>query len=247
MTFDNLEFIKNDTLARQISFKDKSGGYLGRTVTQVILTVKNPFDTKKDGLAKWDSTTVPTHVQIKDGKVFEVDSQKLGLTTVNESYWSFRDGVLNWNYFAGFENVAVTGAKGDNFVIGVGFIPLLEKGYDSVIINGKPYAIDLSKPTNAGTVLYTFEPLESNATSVTFAERSNLKLRNNFRTKSAICKAAKSLVGSFRDRIVDKEIAVQKLIRNEMASKILFEQEDYDSSDKLLRENVQILNYLGLC
>lgn len=247
MVFNNLELVSNDLMSRVINFRDKSGGYTGRTVTQIILTVKNPFGTGKDGLAKWDSTTIPTHTQIKDGKVFSVDSQKLGLTTTAQGYLTFRDGVINFNYFVGFEDVSVTGVKGDSFVIGSGFIPLLELGYDSVIINGKPYVIDLSKPTNAGTVLYTFEPLESDTTSLTFAERSNLKLRNNFLTKSAICVGAKALSGSFRDRIVDKEIALQKIIRNEMASKELFLQKDYDSSDKLLKENVQILNYLGLC
>jgi len=246
MVFDNLKFIKSNQLARQISFQDDSGGYLGRTVTQVLLAVKDPFDTGKEGLAKWDSTTIPTHTQIKDGKIFEVDSQKLGLTTVNQSYYTFKDGVLNFDYYVGFEQVAVTGAKGDNFVIGSGFIPLLEKGYDGVIINGKPYALDLSKPTNAGTVLYLFEDLPKDITSLTFAERSNLKLRNNHRTKCAIGKVAQVLIGGYRDRIVDREIAVQKLVRNEMASKILFEQEDYLASDKLLKENVEIIKWMGL-
>lgn len=247
MVFNNLELVSNDLMSRVINFRDKSGGYAGRTVTQIILTVSNPFGTGKDGLAKWDSTTIPTHIQIKDGKVFSVDSQKLGLTTTAQGYLTFRDGVINFDYFVGFENVAVTGTKGNNFVTGTGFISLLEKGYDSVIIKGKPYAIDLSKPTNGGVVLYLFEELSESTTDLTFAERSNLKLRNNFRTKMAICAGAKSLSGSFRDRIVDREVALQKIIRNEMASKELFLQEDYDSSDKLLKENVQILNYLGLC
>ena len=236
MVFGNLKFIKSSQLARQISFQG-SGGYLGRTVTQVILTVKDPFDTGKDGLAKWDSTTIPTHTQIKDGKVFEV----------NQSYYTFKDGILNFDYYVGFEQVAVTGGKGDNFVISsTNLIPYLEKGYDSVIINGKPYALDLSKPTNAGTVLYLFEDLPEDVTSLIFAERSNLKLRNNHRTKCAIGKAAQVLIGGYRDRIVDREIAVQKLVRNEMASKILFEQEDYLGSDKLLKENVEIIKWMGL-
>lgn len=248
MVFNNLELVSNDLMSRVVNFRDKSGGYTGRTVTQIILTVNNPFGTGKDGLAKWDSTTIPTHTQIKDGKVFSVDSQKLGLTTTDQGYLTFRDGVINFDYVVAFENVTITGVKGDTFVTSsTNLIPYLEQGYDSVIINGKPYAIDLSKPTNGGTVLYTFEPLEANTTSLTFAERSNLKLRNNFRTKQAICAGAKALSGSFRDRIVDKEIALQKIIRNEMASKELFLQEDYDFSDKLLKENVQILNYLGLC
>ena len=108
MNEKNIKLVSSDTQARRITFQDvKEGGYT--TPTQVVvLTIDNPFGTKKDGVVRYQNTLdsdhpeyliIPTSQQISEGIVFTVDSYTLGVTDETQGYYSFRDGVLNVNYY----------------------------------------------------------------------------------------------------------------------------------------------------
>ena len=253
MSKDNLRLVSSNNLARQISLQLNPEEPYTTPVTTVVLRVDNPFDTKKNGVVKYVNTfdpnhpewlVIPTASQIGDGKVFLIDSNKLGITGYDESYLSFRDGVLNLNLYVGLQTVSVTGDKDTNWLIGTGLETLLQN-YDSVIIGSETYELRKDLPTNGGTVVYLDRYLEEDVTSVTFAERNNLKVFNDFKSKCIIAKSS-ALLGTdlYPNRTSDKEQAVLKVIRNKMAASILFEQEDYKGAERLLLENIEIGNHL---
>lgn len=258
MNEKNIKLVKSDTQARRITFQDvKEGGYT--TLAQVVvLTIDNPFVTKKDGVVRYQNTfdpehpeylVIPTAQQIAEGIVFTVDSYILGVTKEDQGYYSFRDGVLNVNYYVSDDTLEVTGVKGTNWLIGSGFEPYLEK-YDSVIIGTEVYQImkGLNYPSNAGTVIYLDRDLTADVTEVYVAERSNLKVLNNTLTKTVIARGACIMADPLyrNNGILEKQNGVLKVMRNNEASRILFEREDYAEADRLLRENVEIGRFLNL-
>src|SRR5690606_18191019 len=135
MSKDNLRLVSSNNLARQISLQLNPEEPYTTPVTTVVLRVDNPFDTKKDGVVKYVNTfdsnhpewlVIPTASQIGDGKVFDIDSNKLGISGYNEPYVSFRDGILDINCYVGLQTVSVTGAEGADYLIGTGLNLLLE-------------------------------------------------------------------------------------------------------------------------
>lgn len=258
MNEKNIRLVKSDTQARRITFQDvKEGGYT--TPTQVVvLNVDNPFGTKKNGTVRYQNTldldhpeylVIPTAGQISDGIEFTVDSYTLGVTKEDQGYYSFRDGVLNVNYYVSDDTLEVTGVKDTNWLIGSGFEPILEK-YDSVIIGKEVYQImkGFNYPSNAGTVIYLDRDLTEDVSEVHVAERSNLKVLNNTVTKTTIARGACIMADPLyrNNGILEKQNGVFKVIRNNEASRILFEREDYAEADRLLTENVEIGKFLNL-
>lgn len=251
----NLKLISSDVNTRQMTLQDTSVGYTSPALC-ILLVIDNAFGTNKDGVVRYQNTFDPTHpeylvipkaVDIGNGTTFTVDSYKLGITESTQGYLSYREGVLNLNYYVGLEVVTASGTKGESWLVGTGFDPIIEN-YDSVIIGKEVYQILKDRPSNAGTVMYLDKSLSQDVTEVTVAERSNLKIRNNFQTKKAIAKVACILTDSnyFRPSVSEKSNRVMKLIVNDTASKILFENEDYIGSEKLLNENILIIQSLGI-
>src|SRR5690606_7156347 len=162
MNADNLRLVGHNKMARQITLQlNKEGGY-SRPVSEVVLQINDPFSVNKTGTLKHVNNLnpnhpewliVPTAQEIADGKIFTVDSNKLGISGYNEPYLSFRDGVLNLDLYVGLQTVSVTGAEGTDYLIGTGLNLLLE-AYDSVIIGQEVYQLRKDMPTNGGTVVY---------------------------------------------------------------------------------------------
>lgn len=201
-----------------------------------------------DGVQVFDETTNPTASQIGNGEVFETDSHSLGVTKYDQGYYSFREGIVEVDLHLGMDVVEVTGAKGDFFVIGTGLQDVFDN-YDSVLIGGEVYIIDKSKDTNAGTILYFDKDLSKDISEMTVAIRESTKVLSNMRTKKIIAKSAHILSNDYpssRYRVLEKENGVLKVIKNKLASEIFFERGDYSKADFMLRENVQIGNYLGV-
>lgn len=161
MNTDNLRLVGHNKMARQITLQlNKEGGY-SRPVSEVVLKINDPFSVNKTGTLKHvneldpnhpEWLIVPTAQEIADGKVFTVDSYKLGVTDANSGMNSFRDGVLNLNLYVGLQTVSVTGVGGTDYLIGTGLNLLLE-AYDSVIIGQEVYQLRKDMPTNGGTVV----------------------------------------------------------------------------------------------
>ena len=250
MNADNLRLVGHNKMARQITLQlNKEGGY-SRPVSEVVLQINDPFSVNKTGTLKHVNNLnpnhpewliVPTAQEIADGKIFTVDSNKLGISGYNEPYLSFRDGVLNLDLYVGLQTVSVTGAEGTDYLIGTGLNLLLE-AYDSVIIGQEVYQLRKDMPTNGGTVVYLDKELKEDTSEVVFAERNNLKIFNDFRTKCIIGKSAYILLNT--KRVPEKEQAILKVVRNKVVAEVAFEQTDYLLADRLLRENVDIGNYL---
>lgn len=240
----SLHFINADVQGRQWTFKLDP---IGSPVLKATLVVKRPFE-GMDGVQVFDDTTTPTASQICNGEVFEIDSNSLGFTKDDQGYYSFRDGIVEVDLHLGMDIVEVTGARGDFFVIGTGLQDVFDN-YDSVLIGDKVYIIDKSKDTNAGTVLYFDKDLTEDISEMTVAIRENTKVLSNLRTKIIIAKSAHILSNDYpssRYRVLEKENGVLKVIKNKLASEIFFERGDYSKADFMLRENVQIGNYLGV-
>ena len=229
-------------MARQITLQYTSEESSSATVpTSVVLKIDNPFDTGFEGSTLYQGVEASN---IGLGKVFDVNSNTLGLTDANSGVNSFRDGILNINFYVGLQTVSVTGDKDTNWLIGTGLETLLQN-YDSVIIGSETYELRKDLPTNGGTVVYLDRDLNEDVTNVTFAERNNLKVFNDLRSKCIIAKSS-ALLGTdlYPNRTSDKEQAVLKVIRNKVAASILFEQEDYKGAERLLLENIEIGNHL---
>lgn len=252
----DLKLIKHDTMTRQLTFQIKPEEAYPLQASIIVLEFDNPFGTGKDGVVRYQNTfdpqhpeylTIPKAQEIGNGKVFTVDSHKLGLSTSEQGYSTFKDGVINVDAYVGQQSISVTGVKDTNYLVGTNLTEIATS-FDAVIVGTDVYKIDKSKPTNAGTVLYLFEDLKSDVTSVTVAYRSNLKLYNNFRTKCLIGKSAHILTNDYSTHydILEKERGVLKVIRNDIASRICFEQEDYEKAERLLKENIQIGLRLGI-
>ena len=240
----SLHFINTDVQGRKWTLKSDP---IGSPAIKATLIVKRPFE-GIDGVQVFDGTTNPTASQIGNGRVFETDSNKLGITKDDQGYYSFRDGIVEVDLHLGMDIVEVTGTKGDFFVIGTGLQNVFDN-YDSVLIGDEVYIIDKSKDTNAGTVLYFDKDLSEDISEMTVAIRESTKVLSNLRTKKIIAKSAHILSNDYpssRYRVLEKENGVLKVIKNKLASEIFFEREDYSKADFMLRENVQIGNYLGV-
>lgn len=253
-----LKFVKSDPMSRQLTLQwVKPDGSPIINASVAVLAIDKPFPKGGDGSVRYQNTLNPSHpeylidpkaIDIGGGKVFEVDSYKLGITKVDEPYYSWRDGVINVNIYVGGDNITVTGLKDTNYLVGTGLQPILEN-YDSVIVGKDVYQLDKSKSTNAGTILFLTSDLKEDVSSVTVAVKDNLKLYNDFRTRCAIAQVAQVLTDTnyYRPSVNEKSQAVLKLITNKQASKILFDQESYLEADRLLQENIDIIKFLQLC
>lgn len=252
-----LLIISSNEMARQVSLQwDKPEDSPITTASTVIVRVENPFGTKQDGSVKYvnvfdpdfpEHLVIPTAYEIGEGMVFKIDSYKLGITESDKPYYSFRDGVINFDIYVGGSNINVAGEEGDEFIVGTDLGEVLEN-YDSIIVDDQVYQLLKDKSTNAGTVLYLDRPLETDITSATVAVRDNLKVRNNFRTKCALGKMVPLLADSnyYRPSLDEKQVAIMKVLKNDVASRYLFDSRDYLGSEKLLLENLQIIKWLGL-
>lgn len=241
----SIRFIKFDPMSRVMTLQDNhdSGSYpVGEAVSTAYVTVDNPFGNSKDG--KYE---IPNPVDVTNGKVFDIDSHKLEVTDEDESYLSFKEGVFDVNYYVGFAQIDVTGNEGDIYLTGNNLVPVAST-YDSVIIEGEIYEIDKSKDTNAGQILFLQSPLKSDATEATVALRFVAKIYNDFRSKYIIARSAHILGNNYpnsvRNRLLEKENGVLKVIKNRIASKIFFEQGDYLKATRLLKENLEIGEWL---
>ena len=245
MANKELKLISADKMVRELTFQYTTDEVPKPTLTKVVVTMKDPFNLKKDGKAVFTSSTIPKTSEIGAGKTFKLNSQLLGVTDFYSSYLTFKDGVQVC-YGADKEVLSVTGVKGNNYLIGTGLQPILES-YDSVILpNNDVLQLDKSKPTNGGTVLYFLSDLTQDVTSFNPAWRTTVKLKNDFRTKAVLCKVVHILGSDYRSKIDEKENAVQKLIRNKMTADLAWEMEDYDLVDQLLKENIRIGEWLGV-
>ena len=258
MENNSLKLIGTDTYARKITFQDvKQGGY-STPLIAVLITIDNAFGTGKNGVTRYQNKVdldhpkyliLPTATDIGLGKAFTVDSYTLGVTDITQGYYGFREGVLNVNYYASDLQIQVRGVKGTNWLIGAGFDDIVSK-YDSVIIDQEVYQImkGAEYPTNAGTVLHLDRDLHRDTDKVLCAERSNLKVLNNETTKVIIARGACIMADPLyrNNGILEKQNGVLKVIRNKIASQILFDRHDYTKADKLLRENVEIGRFLNL-
>lgn len=246
-----LRFVDIDSQSRIIKLQDvgKYIDILNTDVEAVIVEVdgKNHVRYNKEFDPEHpDYIVIPNATQIVDGKAFEIDSYKLGITDENESYESFRGGVLDINYYVITGSIELEGEKGDEYLIGED-LHLIYENFDSIVAGGKIYKINKTIPTNAGTVLYLTKPLEEDVSEVEVAYRGNLKVKNDYDTRKILAKTARVL--TYRDAtpsIWDRKEAIMKLIHNWEASKILWELEEYDEVDLILSENVEIGYYLGL-
>lgn len=240
----SLNFIKTDTMGRKWTFQlDKETS----PVIKGVLLIKRPFE-KEDGVQVFDEDTTPSISEIGNGKVFDTDSNKLGITKDDQGYYSFRDGIVEAEFHLGFDEVFVTGSEGDFFAIGTGLQQVFDN-FDSVLIGEDVFTIDKSKSTNAGTVLYFDKELPEDITSMVVSKRYSTKVLSNLRTKTIIAKSAHILSNDYpssRYRILEKENGILKVIKNKIASEIFYEQEDFIKADFMLRENVQIGYYLGV-
>src|SRR5690606_6786002 len=225
----SLHFINTDVQGRKWTLKSDP---IGSPAIKATLIVKRPFE-GIDGVQVFDGTTNPTASQIGNGRVFETDSNKLGITKDDQGYYSFRDGIVEVDLHLGMDIVEVTGTKGDFFVIGTGLQNVFDN-YDSVLIGDEVYIIDKSKDTNAGTVLYFDKDLSEDISEMTVAIRESTKVLSNLRTKKIIAKSAHILSNDYpssRYRVLEKENGVLKVIKNKLASEIFFEREDYSKAD----------------
>lgn len=252
-----LLIISSNEMARQVTLQwDKPEDSPIDNASNVIVKVANPFDTKEDGVVKYvnvfdpdvpENFVIPTASEIGEGKEFTLDSYKLRVTESDKPYYSFRDGVINFDIYVGGSNISVTGNEGDEYITGSGLLDVIEN-YDAIMVDDSVYNLIKDRSTNAGTVLYLDKPLVSDVSSVTVAVRDNLKVRNNFRTKCALGNAAHILSDSnyYRPGLDERQNAVMKLIKNDIASKFLFESRDYIGSERMLMENLSIIKWLGL-
>lgn len=253
-----LKFINSDLNARKITLqyeKPEDSPITGQVDT-VLIEVTNPFSDKKTGITVFKNAldpdhpeylTNPTAGQIGSGKVFDLDSFKLGNTKSDGGYKTFRDGVIDINAWIGAFVNPFQGNEGEPFVTGNGFIDILEN-YDGFIVDNVGYRFLKDRSTNAGTVIYLNKPLHRSIDNAVVSLVDNLKLYNDFRTKQAICKIATILTEKsyYRPGLDERQKACLKLLSNKQASSILFEQKSYLESNRLLTENVEISNWLGV-
>lgn len=258
MENNNLKIINADVIARRITFQDvKEGGYTTPLIA-VLVTIDNAFGTGKDGITRYQNVPDPNHPEylispsaqnIGLGQVFTVDSYTQGVTDITQGYYEFKEGVLNINYYTSDLQKQVEAVKGTNWLIGTGFDDLVEK-YDSVIIDTQVYQImkGLDYSTNGGTVIYLDRDLHRDVDDVLFAERSNLKALNNEVTKTIIARGASILADPLyrNSGSLERQNGVLKVIRNNIASQILFDRYDYAEANKLLLENLEIGRFLNL-
>src|SRR5699024_1509136 len=253
-----LKFINSKLNARKITLqyeKPEDAPFQNQADT-VLVEVTNPFSTKESGVTVFKNQvdpdhpeyfTTPTAGQIGNGKVFDLDSYKLGITESDQGYLTFRDGVIDINAWIGAFVNPFEGNEGEPFVIGEGFIGILEN-YDGFIVDNIGYRFLKDRSTNGGTVLFLDKPLHRDIDNAVVSLVDNLKLYNDFRTKQAICKIATILTEKsyYRPGLDERQRACLKLLTNKQASSILFEQKSYLESNRLLVENVQIIGWLGL-
>lgn len=251
-----IKLVKSDPMVRVLTFQDYTGAYGSETntegygapnpsttqVSSVIISIEKPFDVKGEASYKIEGTEARN---IASGKVFTVNSQNLGVTDFEQGYKSYRDGVLDLNYYVAFQSISVTGTKGNPYVLGTNLVTIAEN-FDALVVGSDIYMIDKSKSTNAGTQLFLLSDLKTDVTSANVAVRANLKLKNNFRTKCGIGASAHVLNSDYRYKISEKENALMKAVRNKVASDIAFEKEDYDLTERLLKENIEIFTWMGV-
>lgn len=253
-----LKFIKSDIQARRITlqYEKPDNTPITGQVHTVLVEVDNPFSDKKKGTTVFKNTldpenpnylVDPTAGQIGNGKVFELDSFKLGNTKSENGYKTFRDGVINIDAWIGAFVNPFEGNEGESFVIGSGFISILEN-YDGIIVDNVGYRFLKDRSTNGGTTIFLDRPLHRSIDNAVVSLVDNLKLYNDFRTKQAICKIATILTEKsyYRPGLDERQRACLKLLTNKQASSILFEQKSYLESNRLLVENVSIINWLGV-
>lgn len=257
MDNSELKLISSDLQAREITLQVTRGEInSGNKYLKVIVDVAKPFPIKGEGVSVFVNQldtenpnywVIPTAEQIGNGRVFKLNSHLLNLTKSEEGYATFRDGVIDVNMHGGIEVKTVVGRKGESWIESTGLIDYLQK-YDSVLVGSDSYLLLKDRSTNGGTVAYLSEPLKEDVTEVMFAERMNLKLYNDFRTKQAICKIATILTEKsyYRPGLDERQRACLKLLTNKQASSILFEQKSYLESNRLLVENASIINWLSL-
>lgn len=253
-----LKFINSDLNARKITLqyeKPDDGPITGQADT-VLVEVTNPFSTKESGVTVFKNQvdpdhpeylTTPTAGQIGNGKVFDLDSFKLGNTKSEEGYKTFRDGVIDINAWIGAFVNPFEGNEGEPFVIGNGFIDILAN-YDGFIVDNVGYRFLKDRSTNGGTTIFLDRPLHRSIDNAVVSLVDNLKLYNDFRTKQAICKIATILTEKsyYRPGLDERQRACLKLLTNKQAASILFEQKSYLESNRLLVENTQIIGWLGV-
>lgn len=265
-----IDIVKTDVMVRVLTLQDVTGAYDSETnpngygypnkstseVTAVLVRIKNPFDGHDEKTVRFNSDfdplhpeylVVPTANQIADGHVFDINSYVLGATKYDEGYKTFRDGVLDVDYYVAFENITVSGTKGNPFITGTGLHEVLAN-FDSIIVGTSIYDLNKSMPTNGGTVLYLNKDLEENVTTVKVADKGNVKLYNKFRSKCILKRAGHILSSgySYRERMLEKENGVMKVATNMEAMDICWESEDYTAVNRLTNENLRIGTLLGI-
>ena len=226
------------------------------TLNKVVVQSDNPFR-RELGRAVFvndsdpnnpDFIYYPTAENIGDGETFSLNSNNMGITDFYSPYYAFRDGVISMDAYASWESISAEGTQGNNFLkVTSGALDVIEQ-YSAVIVNSEVYHIDKTQYTNADTLIFLMEDLLTDVDSVELAIRDNVKLWNNVRTKKTIAElvSAISLNNPKRKIFVDLEQAVLKVIRNDIASKILFQNKEYDRSEYLLKENLKIADRYGI-
>lgn len=253
-----LKIISSDLNARKITLQyvRPDDNPFGNQAVSVIVQATNPFGDKRNGTTVFKNSLDPSHPEyliiptageIEAGKVFDIDSYKLGLTKSEDSYLTFRDGVLDIDIAIGAFDVNMVGEEGNSFVTGSGFIDILTN-YDAIIVDNVFYRLLKDRSSNAGTVMYLDKPLHRGITSATVALVDNLKIYNDYRTKQAICGVATILTENsyYRPYLDEKRQAVLKLLTNKQASSLLFDNKSYLEADRLLNESLDIINWLQI-
>lgn len=242
----NLTFVELSASGKEITLKDATPSYAaGTTPVGANLILTNPFTgTVKESTITYDSTSTPTISQVTNGMAFKVNSVTLGDSTILQGLRTFKDGVLTFNYFPYTAAVAGVGTKGNHYIIGTGFIDILSN-YEAIVVGKNVYNLDKSKPTNGGTVLYTVEEIQEDFTAFNPAYRSPLSVLIDSSVKSAIAEGASALAYP-HNRTSGLKEGIRKLIHNFTASRIWFENSQYDMCNKAARESAAIISLYKL-
>lgn len=243
-----LNFLNLSASGKEITLQDKTSSYTNGSyvVEGVILKLTNAFS-KTDATIEYDDTTNPTYQQVIDGIEFKINSVLSGDSTVQQGFKTFKDGVLEINYYPYTQVVQGQGTKGNHYIITTDSFELVNN-FEAIVVGDNIYHIDKSKNTNAGTLLYLVEGLKEDVENFYPCYRGITRVLVDTLVKQSIAEGATALAYPHNRHNGLKE-GVKTLIHNYTANKIWFDLGDYGIINHTTKENYQIIDLyrLGRC
>ena len=245
----SLKVLSVDSKATRITIQDTTGQYsesnLGgygnpnpSVISSIIITVARlgckPSHVITQKLYN-PVASIPSIGSIMGGVPVVLDSFALGGTEGNLVVKPFTDGVLDIAMHTVLDNaIAVTGDECRYTLNGAGLDVLIN--YEHVLVGTHLYAIDKSKNTLDGTVLYLKEPLKESVTSVYPVSSAYTKAFIDSQTNNKLINSIAELANPHILATCDvKDLTeTMKLFVGKFSAQVSFEKKDYHRADEIL-------------